>query len=50
MKVNKSVFETETSHRLIQGDARNISYLQDNSIHLVVTSPPYWTLKKYNEH
>lgn len=50
MKAKKSVFEVETSHRLIQGDARNISYIQDNSIHLVVTSPPYWTLKKYNEH
>lgn len=50
MKAKKSVFETETSHRLIQGDARDISYIQDNSIHLVVTSPPYWTLKKYNKH
>ena len=50
MKAKKSVFETETSHRLIQGDARDISYIQDNSIHLVVTSPPYWTLKKYNEN
>ncbi len=50
MKAKKSILETETSHRLIQGDARNISYIQDNSIHLVVTSPPYWTLKKYNVH
>ena len=24
--------------------------LDDQSIHLVVTSPPYWTLKKYNDH
>ncbi len=39
-----------TRHRLIQGDARDLSFLPDESIHLVVTSPPYWTLKRYNEH
>lgn len=36
-----------TSHRLHQGDARNLSWLADESVHLVVTSPPYWTLKQY---
>jgi len=35
---------------LVQGDARDLSFLPDESIHLVVTSPPYWTLKRYNEH
>jgi site-specific DNA-methyltransferase (adenine-specific) len=35
---------------LINGDARELSYLDDASIHLVVTSPPYWNLKRYNEH
>jgi DNA modification methylase len=40
----------ETSHELILGDARAASSLEENSIHLVVTSPPYWTLKRYNEH
>ncbi len=24
--------------------------MQDESIHLVVTSPPYWNLKRYNDH
>lgn len=38
-----------TAHRLRQGDARDLSWIQDNSIHLVVTSPPYWTLKKYED-
>jgi site-specific DNA-methyltransferase (adenine-specific) len=37
-------------HLLTRGDAREISWLPDESIHLVVTSPPYWTLKEYNEH
>ncbi len=39
-----------TTHDLIHGDARAASTLQENSVHLVVTSPPYWTLKRYHEH
>lgn len=38
-----------TSHRLINGDARDLSFLADESVHLVVTSPPYWNLKRYND-
>lgn len=38
-----------TTHRLIQGDARDLSFIGDESVHLVVTSPPYWNLKKYND-
>ena len=38
-----------TYHRLINGDARDLRFLPDESIHLVVTSPPYWNLKRYNE-
>lgn len=36
-----------TRHQLWLGDARNLSHIPDGSVHLVVTSPPYWTLKKY---
>lgn len=39
-----------TSHRLVQGDARHLPFIKDESVHLVVTSPPYWTLKRYNEN
>jgi len=39
-----------TLHRLINGDSRELSFLPDESVHLVVTSPPYWNLKRYNEH
>ncbi|MBI4227168.1 MAG: site-specific DNA-methyltransferase [Candidatus Omnitrophica bacterium] len=39
-----------TTHRLVQGDARTLSFLDDESVHLVITSPPYWTLKRYREH
>lgn len=40
----------KTYHRLIEGDARELSFIPDESIHLVVTSPPYWILKKYREN
>ncbi|MBN1317900.1 MAG: site-specific DNA-methyltransferase [Anaerolineales bacterium] len=40
----------QTSHRLIQGDARKLGFIPDESIHLVVTSPPYWILKRYNDN
>jgi site-specific DNA-methyltransferase (adenine-specific) len=38
-----------TTHRLHVGDARDLSWQPDESVHLVVTSPPYWNLKEY-EH
>ncbi len=38
-----------TYQRLIHGDARLLSFIPDESIHLAVTSPPYWNLKRYNE-
>jgi DNA modification methylase len=40
----------KTIHRLINGDARDLSFLPDESVHLVITSPPYWNLKRYNEN
>lgn len=41
---------TPTTHRLINGDARDLKYLTDESVHLAITSPPYWNLKRYNEN
>jgi len=38
-----------TEHELVLGDSRQMSSLADESVHLVLTSPPYWTLKRYNE-
>src|SRR3989338_9069824 len=37
----------KTNHKIIIGDSRNMAELQDKSVHLVVTSPPYWQLKDY---
>jgi site-specific DNA-methyltransferase (adenine-specific) len=44
-----STVERPTEHTLICGDARSFPYLPDESVHLAVTSPPYWNLKRYNE-
>lgn len=49
-QVDEIVRGQTTTHDLIHGDARTASALEPNSIHLVVTSPPYWTLKQYNDH
>jgi DNA modification methylase len=37
-----------TEHDLRQGDARSLE-LEPDSVHLVLTSPPYWTLKEYRQ-
>lgn len=39
-----------TRHVLNCGDARQLDWIDDDSVHLVVTSPPYFNLKKYNDH
>lgn len=37
----------ETKHVCIIGDSRRMSEVENSSVHLVVTSPPYWQLKDY---
>lgn len=39
--------EINTTHTLINGDSRNLSQIADESVHLIITSPPYWQLKDY---
>ncbi len=36
-----------TKHTIICGDSRSMDGVADQSVHLVVTSPPYWQLKDY---
>jgi site-specific DNA-methyltransferase (adenine-specific) len=36
-----------TIHKIINGDSRQMSELRDKSVHLIITSPPYWQLKDY---
>lgn len=37
----------KTSHTIIIGDARSMTEVPDESVQLVVTSPPYWQIKNY---
>lgn len=39
-----------TTHKIINGDSRNMKELPDSSIQLVITSPPYWQLKDYGDN
>jgi len=36
-----------TKHKIFLNDSRNMSTIEDNTIDLVITSPPYWQLKDY---
>lgn len=39
-EIEAAVQQIPTTHRLVQGDARKLSFIEDESVHLVVTSPP----------
>lgn len=36
-----------TEHKVIFGDSRSLSKIEDKSVQLIITSPPYWQLKDY---
>jgi hypothetical protein len=48
--IEERISQIPTMHDLYRHDSRSFDRLPPNSIHLVVTSPPYWTLKDYREH
>jgi len=41
---------TKTTSTLCCGDSREMDWVPSGSVHLVLTSPPYWTLKEYPRH
>lgn len=47
-EIEEALGRLPTQHALYSGDARSLP-IPPESVHLVVTSPPYWTLKEYNE-
>jgi site-specific DNA-methyltransferase (adenine-specific) len=49
MPASSALFDHPTRHQLWRGDARKFPNIPDESVHLVVTSPPYWTLKRYHD-
>jgi modification methylase len=42
--------KVQTQHKIIKGDSRCMKELQDNSVQLIITSPPYWQLKDYGSN
>ncbi len=47
--ISEAVQQVPTTHDLRLGDARTMPELAPKSLHLVLTSPPYWTLKEYRD-
>jgi len=47
--VEQAARSVPTHHKLRLHDARELDDIPDNSVHLVLTSPPYWTLKEYRD-
>jgi DNA modification methylase len=39
----------KTTHKIIIGDSRRMKEVHDESVHLIITSPPYWQLKDYGD-
>jgi DNA modification methylase len=48
-EIERAVRSVPTSHWLNRGDGRDLSRIPSESVHLVLTSPPYWTLKEYRD-
>jgi len=47
--IDAAVEQIPTTHSLRLGDSRRLPGLKNESVHLVLTSPPYWTLKRYRQ-
>jgi len=47
-EIQRRVQSVSSHHRLILGDARKLSEIADSTVQLVVTSPPYWNIKEYD--
>ena len=45
--IQEDSFYLETTHKIHFQDAINLKKLKDKTVHLVVTSPPYWKIKDY---
>jgi len=37
----------KTTHKIVNGDSRQMNLVPDKSVQLIITSPPYWQLKDY---
>ena len=49
-EIEHAIQQIPTKHVLYQSDARTIECVEPKSVHLVLTSPPYWKLVKYRQN
>src|SRR5271170_2461947 len=49
-QIERRLPQIPTEHHLFNADARDLDFIPPDSVHLVLTSPPYWTLKTYREN
>lgn len=47
--IEQALVQIPTKHYLVQGDARSMRLLTPGTVHFVLTSPPYWSLKRYED-
>jgi modification methylase len=45
--IEQALRQVPTHHHLVHGDSSNLRMIEDGSVDLVVTSPPYFNLKRY---
>lgn len=48
--IEAAIGRIPTLHDMLVGDSRRWDDVPDGSVHLAVTSPPYWTLKRYPQN
>lgn len=48
-QIERVASRVRSEHTIVLGDARKLRGVRDGSVHLAITSPPYWTLKKYED-
>lgn len=49
-QIQQQVQQLPSSHKILLRDSRKLADIHNESVHLVITSPPYWNLKKYVEN
>ncbi len=47
--IEMAVRKIPTKHVLVLGNSTQLEFASPGTVHLAVTSPPYWTLKRYRE-
>jgi len=48
--IDQALLRLPTTHDLYLHDSRKLSFLKPETVHMIVTSPPYWTLKEYRQY